>query len=114
MFKRGSNKFRVAPKAQREFNGKTYHSKKEKEYAQKLSLLKKAGEIKGYQEQVKMSIDVNGQHICNYILDFLVEENNGVKRYIDVKGYKGGFAYNVFKLKSKLITAIYGIVIEEV
>lgn len=73
-----------------------------------LKVLEKAGEITDLQLQVKMSIDVNGVHICKYIADFVYFEN-GEKVVEDAKGVKTA----IYRQKKKLIKAIYGIDIRE-
>lgn len=78
-------------------------SKFEAGKAQELELLKKAKEIKDFQEQVKIALVVNGFHICNYYIDFVVEHNDGEIEYIETKGY----ATDVWKLKWKLFEALY-------
>ena len=78
-------------------------SKFEAGKAQELDLLKKAGEIKDFKEQVKLSLEVNGFHICNYYIDFVIEHNDGVIEYLETKGY----ATDAFKLKWKLFEALY-------
>ena len=86
------------------YGGQVYDSKKESRQAQELDLLIKAHEIKGYERQVRFSIDVNGYHICNYIADFVIENLDGSKEILEVKG----FATEIFRLKWKLIEALYG------
>lgn len=78
-------------------------SKFEAGKAQELELLKRAGEIKDYQEQVKIPLEVNGYHICNYFIDFMVAHNDGSTEYIETKGY----ATDVWKLKWKIFEATY-------
>lgn len=78
-------------------------SKFEAGKAQELELLKKAGEIKDFKEQVKLPLVVNGFHITNYYIDFVVEHNDGEIEYIETKGY----ATDVWKLKWKLFEALY-------
>ena len=98
--KRGS-KFGNTPKF---FNGRLYHSIKEANYAATLELLKKAGEIKDYTPQYKLRLDVNGVHICNIIVDFLVIGKYGRKELHECKG----FPTKDWKIKFKLLQAIYG------
>ena len=78
-------------------------SKFEAGKAQELGLLKKAGEIKDFQEQVKIPLVVNGYIIQNYYMDFVVEHNDGSTEYIETKGY----ADDAFKKKWKLFEALY-------
>ena|ERR1035437_582222 len=78
-------------------------SKFEASMANDLTLLKRAGEIKDFQEQVKIPLEVNGFHVCNYFIDFVIQHNNGDTEYREAKG----FATDVWKLKWKLFEALY-------
>ena len=86
-----------------EHNGIQYHSKKEAAYAAELDLRIKAGDIKSWKRQVCIGIKINKCHICNYYIDFVVTHNDGVKEYIEVKG----FETDVWKLKWKMFEALY-------
>ena len=81
-----------------------YDSKKEAEYAMQLDSELFDGKIQGWKRQVTLALDVNGEHICNAIVDFMVIHNfpRSVE-YVEVKGY----ATDVWKLKRKLIEALY-------
>ena len=96
-----------------EYNGAKYHSAKEAKYAEGLDWRLKGKDIASWRKQVRMPVIVNGQKICDYILDFEITHNDGRKEYVDVKGYKQGLAYNHFKLKKKLIKAVHNIDIIE-
>lgn len=78
-------------------------SKFEAGKAQELTLLKRAGEIKDFKEQVKLALVVNDFHICNYYIDFVIEHNDGTIEYLETKGYPT----DVWKLKWKLFEALY-------
>lgn len=78
-------------------------SKFEASKAQELELRKRAKDIVDFQEQVKIPLEVNGFHICNYYIDFVVEHNDGEIEYIETKGY----ATDTWKLKWKLFEALY-------
>lgn len=86
-----------------EYGGKQYHSRKEAEYAAELDLRVKAGDIVGWDRQERMSLDVNGQHIANYYVDFTVQHKDGTTEYVEVKG----FPTEVWRLKWKLFEALY-------
>lgn len=86
------------------YNGRVYHSKREAAYALDLDLLKKAGEIKEWSPQFKLSMDVNNHHICNYIIDFKIVDKSGKEQIVEVKGYQTP----EWKLKWKLCQALYG------
>lgn len=86
-----------------QYNGITYHSKLESAYAQELDIRVKAGDIKSWDRQVKLDLKVNGQHICNYYIDFVIHHNDGTKEFIEVKG----FETEVWRLKWKLFEALF-------
>lgn len=73
-------------------------------YAATLELLKKSGEILEYTPQFKLSLDVNGHHVCNYYVDFMVVDKFGEKQLHEVKGFRTA----VWELKWKLTEALYG------
>jgi hypothetical protein len=95
------------------YNGHKYHSTKEANYAQTLDILKSskdpAERVLKHDRQVTFSLDIKGIHICKYILDFIVYYTDGRIEFIDVKGYKKGTAYQLFKLKKHLMKAIHDI-----
>ena len=75
----------------------------EADYCNELLLLKKARKIKDFSTQHKIEIVVNGQHICNHYVDFLVTVKKGKVEYHEVKGYE----QEVWKLKRRLVVALY-------
>lgn len=87
-----------------EYNGRFFDSKREASYAQDLDLLKRAGEIKEWTPQFKLSMDVNGHHITNYFVDFHIIDKSGKEEIHEVKG----FETKEWKLKWKLCEAIFG------
>lgn len=86
------------------YNGQSYHSKKEAQYALELDLRVKAKDIKSWDRQVKISLDVNGYHITNYYIDFVITHNDNSLEYVEVKG----FETETWRLKWKLFEALYG------
>lgn len=95
-------------------NGRKFDSKKEAERARQLALLVQAGEIFDLRYQVKYRLEVNGAVICDYFADFIYETKDGGLVVEDVKGYRGGGAYRVFRLKQKLMKAIHNVDVVEV
>lgn len=117
-------------------DGLTFDSKKEWKRFCELSLLEGVGEIADLQRQVKYvlipaqyeesgEVYTKGPHKgeqkrgkllereCAYFADFTYTQND--KKVVeDVKGYRGGGAYEVFKIKRKLMLERYGIKIVEV
>lgn len=93
-----------------EVDGITFDSKAESRRFSELKLLEKAGEIRGLKCQVKFKISVNGHLICHYICDFEYWETNTEKHIVeDCKGVRTP----VYRLKKKLMLAIYRIEIKE-
>lgn len=86
-----------------EYNGRVYHSKFEAQYARDLDLMIKAKKVIEWTPQVKISLDVNGYHICNYICDFKVIMKDGSIQLHEVKG----FETDMFRMKRKLLEATY-------
>lgn len=84
-----------------EYNGISYHSKKEGAFARELDLRQKAGDIKKWDRQIKIDLKAYGEHICNYYVDFVVINRDGSKEYIEVKG----FETEVWRLKWKIFEA---------
>lgn len=85
------------------YNGRRYDSKLEASYAMELDWQKKAGLIKDWEAQRKLDIRVNGEHICNYYIDFVVIRNDGIEEMHEVKGAE----LPLWKLKYKLAQVIY-------
>ena len=97
------------------YNGQLFDSKKEANYCRQLDLLKNAtgnDKVLRYERQVRFDIICNNKKIGFYKLDFKVFYKNRVE-YIDVKGLKKGSAYQLFRLKKKLVEALYNIEILE-
>ena len=101
---------KAAPKPSKYKNVRTngFDSKKEFQRYQELVLLEKAGEIHALETQVGFPLRVNDVLIGNYIADFVYWEN-GEKVVEDCKGVKTP----IYRIKCKLMKAIYGIEIKE-
>ena len=85
-----------------EYDGYVYHSKKEAQYAQELDLRVKAKDIQSWERQRRLSLYVGEYHICDYVIDFVVHENDGSRTYVEVKG----FETDTWRLKWKLTEAL--------
>ena len=85
------------------YNGFSYDSKLEAEHAQNLDFLKKAGIVKDWERQVKISLDIGDVHIANYFIDFKVFFEDGRIEYHEVKGAET----DVWRMKWKLSKALY-------
>lgn len=96
------------------YNGQIFDSKKEATRAYELNALLRQKEIASFERQIKFDITINGMKVCTYIADFRVVYPDGHVEIEDVKGYKKGSAYSVFRLKKKLMKATHGIDIIEI
>lgn len=123
------NKFK---NIRQEYNGVRYDSKKEANKAYELNMLKKAGEIKDWQPQWKIPLNVSWfsadiyktlpiltdqdgtelkkrnivfQHLANYYVDFRIEHNDGSIEYLEIKSKIT--MTPVWKLKWALCEAIF-------
>lgn len=85
-----------------------FDSKREESRWKDLCLLQRAGKISELKSQVSFSLDVNGISVGEYIADFIYLEN-GQDVIEDSKGYRT----REYRLKKKLMKAIYGIEIRE-
>jgi len=87
------------------YGDEVYDSKKEARKARELDTLKKGKVIKDWQPHYKISIDINGKHICNIFPDFYVEWKNGDKELIEIKS--SVTMTSVWRLKRLLLEATY-------
>ena len=86
-----------------------------------LKLMEKAGEIRELRRQVEYTLIPSqkgddgkvAERAVKYIADFVYEEN-GKTVVEDVKGLRQGAAYEVFKIKRKLMRYVHGIEIREI
>lgn len=85
------------------YSGMRFDSIKEANHAEELDWRIKAGEIKEWTGQYKISLDINERHITNYFIDFKVTMADGEIQYHEVKG----FETDVWRLKWKLTEALY-------
>lgn len=85
------------------YNGTKYHSKLEASYAMELDWRIKAGEVKSWTGQHKFDLRVNGEHICNYYIDFRAVMADNTIEYIEVKG----FSTDLWRLKFRITEATF-------
>lgn len=108
-----------------------YDSKKEYKRHCELQVLEAAGIIKDLHRQYKFVLipaqrepdtigkrggKIKGKLIereLSYVADFVYMQDGKVV-VEDVKGYKGGGAYSVFKIKKKLMLYFHGIKVHEI
>ena len=100
MIQKRYNKYKAEKQT---YNGRSYHSKKEADYAVNLDWRMKAGEIKEIIPQYKLDLRINGKHWRNYYIDFKVINSDGTVDYIEVKG----FATEAWKQKFDVTKIIF-------
>jgi len=87
-------------------DGITFDSKKEGNRYAELKMLQMAKEISQLEVQPRFDCRIRGKHICNYFADFkYYDHKQNIWVVEDVKGVQTA----VFKLKKKLVEALYPI-----
>lgn len=104
------NKFRAKKCT---YNDIKMASRLEKRFATRLNMRKMAGEIDSWEYGIEYKLIVNKILICTYVLDFKVKLNDGTFYYYDTKGVSKGDTIKIFRMKRKLMLAIYGIEVKE-
>ncbi len=96
------------------YKGRVFHSKREAEFARTLDMMRRATDpeqrVREIEYQPKYPLVVNGKKICTYIGDFNVTYESGKRTLFDVKGFKT----DIYKMKKKLVEALYPVEIVEV
>lgn len=97
--------------------GEVFDSKKELGYYYELRNLMKATNpehrVVLIERQIKYDMIVNSFNCGFYKLDFRVTYANGNVKYVDIKGIRTGCSYQLFRLKKKIVQALYNIRIDE-
>lgn len=91
-------------------DGYTFDSKKEARRYLDLRAEQEAGSISQLRCQVEFPLTVNGQHICDYVADF-VYYRDGVRVVEDVKS-KVTKKLPVYRIKAKLMAALGNLITE--
>jgi hypothetical protein len=84
-FQKNGNKYRAKSTI---YNDICYHSKFEAAYAEALDLSLKAGDILKWERQVRLPLEINGYHITNYYIDFIVYHLDGSREFVETKGFQ--------------------------
>lgn len=93
-----------------EFDGHVFASQKEANRYAELKLLLRAGKIRDMRLQPKYKIVVGDVQVCTYIADFAYFDTQKNKDVVeDAKGMRTP----VYRLKKKLMWAVFGIEIME-
>lgn len=94
-----------------EWNGRTFASKAEATWAMNYEAMQATGLIRDLEYQPAFDLTVNGVKVGRYVADFAyVDADSGERVVVDIKGVRTP----VYKLKAKLVRALYGITIEEI
>ena len=89
----------------------TFHSKKEMARYCQLKIMLQTGLIKDLRLQIKYPVYISGKKMFTYIADFVyVSTDTGETIVEDVKGYRT----DVYKLKKKIVEAVFNISIKEI
>ncbi len=93
-----------------ECDGYLFDSQAECDYYLGLKLRLRSGDIRDLELQPRYPLHVNGELVGTYVGDFRFVDGAGFLRLQDVKGVRTA----VYRLKKKLVKAIYGVDVEEV
>lgn len=92
-------------------DGIRFDSKREASRHSELKLMEKAGEISDLRRQIRYLLEVNGILICTFVADHVYRKRGETALTIeDSKGVRT----RAFVIKSKLMLAVHGIVVQEV
>ena len=97
-----------------EIDGYIFDSKREAARYQDLKLLERVGYLTHLELQPKYVVEINGKKVCTVIPDFRYLTKDGKLVVEDAKGMRSGAAYQMFRLKAKLVEALFDIRIEEI
>lgn len=94
-----------------EFKGRMFDSRAEQQRAIQLEMLMMAGDVRNVEYQPSFDLVVNGVKVGRYVADFrYVDVATGRTVVEDVKGVKTP----VYRLKAKLVKALYGVEVQEI
>ena len=96
------------------FDGLTFDSQKECIRYQELKLLVRIGEIKDLRHHERFSIDIDGQHICDYEADFTYLDTTTGKLVVEDVKSQATSTLAVYRLKKRLMKVVLNIDIAEV
>jgi len=105
------NKYRAVPTI---VDGHKFPSKHEATRYGQLKLLEKLGEITSLELQPRYKLCVDGIFLTTYIADFRYVDSVGKSHTEDAKGMRKGTAYDLFRLKAKLMLVCHKLLVEEV
>jgi len=106
-------------------DGIKFDSKKEAGRYSELKLRERCRVISNLELQPRYDVIVNGQKICYYKADFRYFDNEKGAEVVEdvkampktakaIKAFRGTGAWRIYRIKKKLVEALYGIEIREV
>lgn len=90
-------------------DGITFDSKWEAERWGQLKAMERGGYIRDLERQIKYEIMVNDEKICRYIADFRYKQIDDFGFEKEIVEDAKGFETPDFKIKKKLMKAVFGI-----
>ena len=91
-----------------------FSSKKEAERYKQLRILQNVGQISELVLQPNFRLEIDDMLICIYRADFKYKDRAGNLHVEDVKGFQRSRAFDLFRIKAKLMLALYGILVETI
>ncbi|HMF69155.1 MAG TPA: DUF1064 domain-containing protein, partial [Phyllobacterium sp.] len=92
-------------------DGESFDSKIEAEFFHHLRLRERIGEVYGIVRQKEFVIELSNTRICSLKVDFwFYDRRTRGMRAVDIKG--GPTDTQVFRLKAKLVKAMFGVEVE--
>ncbi len=85
------------------YNEISYHSKLEADYAAQLDMRIRAKDIVRWERQVKLDLKVNGVHIANYYIDFIIHYPDGHREFCEIKG----MILSTWEIKWRILEATF-------
>jgi hypothetical protein len=95
-------------------DGKRFQSKKEARRYGQLQMRQRAGEISGLECQPAYRCEVNGRHVCTYHADFRYFDRRAGGTVVEDVKSPATRKKEAYRVKKKLVEALYGIEIVEV
>lgn len=98
-------------------HGQSFRSQLEADFYGVLMLRQRAKEVRNVEREITYKLDVNGVHICAYIVDFKYEEYDRTYKiwkpvYVDTKGDIRPGPMAMFNIKKRLMLAVLDIDVE--
>lgn len=95
-------------------DGIIFDSKKEAERWKMLQFLESQGKIRDLKRQVRYTLMVYGKKICSYVADFVYEDRSVDGRVVEDVKSDHTRRLPVYRIKKKLMKALYDIDIKEI